>query len=113
MINVNNISFKYAGQRRLVFENFSLQLEENRIYGLLGKNGMGKSTLLYLIAGLLRPSKGTVSCDSVATYKREADTLQEIFLVPEEYALPSMSLEKYVCLMEDFYPRFSREVLEH
>ena len=53
MIDVKDISFKYAGQRRLVFDHFSLQLEDNRIYGLLGKNGMGKSTLLYLIAGLL------------------------------------------------------------
>ena len=112
MINVNNISFRYAGQKRLVFEDFSLQLEENRIYGLLGKNGMGKSTLLYLIAGLLRPCKGTVCCDSVATNKREAEMLQEIFLVPEEYDLPSMTLEKYVSLMEGFYPRFSREVLQ-
>ena len=112
MINVNNINFKYAGQKRLVFENFSLQLEENRIYGLLGKNGMGKSTLLYLIAGLLRPSKGTITCDSLTACKREAEMLQEIFLVPEEYDLPSMSLEKYISLMAGFYPRFSREVLE-
>ncbi|MBR1447625.1 MAG: ABC transporter ATP-binding protein [Prevotella sp.] len=112
MIEVSNMSFKYAGQKRQVFENFSLKLEANRIYGLLGKNGMGKSTLLYLIAGLLRPGKGAVCCDGIATYERRAETLQEIFLVPEEYDLPSMSLEKYVRLMEDFYPRFCREVLE-
>lgn len=35
MINVENISFKYKGQKALVFDGFSLQLEENRIYGLL------------------------------------------------------------------------------
>ena len=48
MIEVNNISFKYAGQKDLVFDDFSLKLEENNIYGLLGKNGTGKSTLLSL-----------------------------------------------------------------
>ena len=112
MIDIKSISFKYAGQKRLVFENFSLQLEANRIYGLLGKNGTGKSTLLYLIAGLLRPGKGTASCDGIATWQRQAETLQEIFLVPEEYDLPSMSLKKYVSLMEGFYPRFSHDVLE-
>ena len=58
MIEVNNISFKYAGQKDLVFDDFSLTLEQNNIYGLLGKNGTGKSTLLYLISGLLRPKKG-------------------------------------------------------
>ena len=76
MIEVNNISFKYAGQKDLVFDNFSLRLEENNIYGLLGKNGTGKSTLLYLIAGLLRAKKGTVSFDGVETYKRQPETLQ-------------------------------------
>ena len=112
MIEVSNMSFKYAGGSDLVFDDFSLRLEENNIYGLLGKNGTGKSTLLYLISGLLRPRKGTVCCDGVATYKRLPETLQEIFIVPEEFDLPYMSLEQYVRINEPFYPRFSREVLE-
>ena len=57
MIEVNNISFKYAGQKNLVFDDFSLTLKQDNIYGLLGKNGTGKSTLLYLISGLLRPKR--------------------------------------------------------
>ena len=66
MIEVSNISFKYAGQKAQVFEDFSLRLEANNIYGLLGKNGTGKSTLLYLVSGLLRPKKGAVRFDGVA-----------------------------------------------
>ena len=112
MINVNNISFKYAGQRNLVFDNFSLELEANNIYGLLGKNGTGKSTLLYLISGLLRAKKGTVSFDGIETKKRRPETLSEIFIVPEEFDLPAMSLNEYVRINEPFYPHFSREVLE-
>ena len=112
MIEVKNISFKYAGQKNLVFDDFSLTLEENNIYGLLGKNGMGKSTLLYLIAGLLRPKKGSVCFDGVETKLRKPETLQEIFIVPEEFDLPAMSLNQYVKINEPFYPRFSREVLE-
>lgn len=112
MIEVSNLSFKYPGQQEPVFTDFSLRLEQNKVYGLLGKNGTGKSTLLYLISGLLRPEAGSVCCDRVATYKRRVETLQEIFLVPEEFDLPSMSLEKYVKLNAPFYPRFSREVLE-
>ena len=83
MIDVQNISFKYKGQKALVFDGFSLQLEENRIYGLLGKNGTGKSTLLYLLSGLLRPVSGTVCCDSVAAYKRTPELLSDLFLVTE------------------------------
>ena len=111
MIEVSNISFKYAGQKDQVFDDFSLTLKQDNIYGLLGKNGTGKSTLLYLISGLLRPAKGSVCFDGVETRKRLPETLQEIFIVPEEFDLPTMSLEEYVKINEP-YPRFSREVLE-
>lgn len=113
MIDVKNITFKYAGQHRPVFEDFSLKLEENRIYGLLGKNGTGKSTLLYLVSGLLRPASGSVCCDSVATNKRQVDMLRNLFLVSEEFALPSIPLREFVRLNRPFYPCFSEEVMNH
>ena len=112
MIEVNHISFKYAGSKRLVFDDFSLRLEENRIYGLLGKNGTGKSTLLYLISGLLRPQSGSVSCDGVATDKRQPKTLRDIFFVTEEFEMPAIRLSEYVKLYKPFYPNFSDEVLQ-
>ena len=105
MIEANNISYRYAGQKDLVFDDFSLKLEANNIYGLLGKNGTGKSTLLYLISGLLRPKKGSVRFDGLETRLRKPETLQEIFIVPEEFDLPSMSLEQYVRINAPFYPR--------
>ncbi|MBO4607968.1 MAG: ABC transporter ATP-binding protein [Prevotella sp.] len=113
MIDVKNIQFKYAGQKEQVFDDFSLQLNENNIYGLLGKNGTGKSTLLYLIAGLLRPKKGSVSVNGYEAFERRPEMLEEIFIVPEEFDMPSMSLDQYVRINQPFYPRFSREVLQN
>ena len=112
MIEVKNISFKYAGGKHLVFDDFSLELKQDNIYGLLGKNGTGKSTLLYLISGLLRPKKGSVSFDGVETKLRKPEVLSEIFIVPEEFDLPAMSLNEYVKINRPFYPQFSMEVLE-
>ncbi|MBR6188005.1 MAG: ABC transporter ATP-binding protein [Prevotella sp.] len=112
MIEIKNMSFKYAGQKNLLFDHFNLRIGENKIYGLLGKNGTGKSTLLYLVAGLLRPTSGCVSVDGNDAYTRKAETLREIFLVPEEFDLPSMTLRRYVELNAPFYPRFSEERLE-
>ena len=112
MIEVKNISFKYAGQKDLVFDDFSLELKQDNIYGLLGKNGTGKSTLLYLISGLLRPKKGSVCFDGIETKLRKPEVLSEVFIVPEEFDLPAMSLNQYVKINEPFYPRFNREVLE-
>lgn len=113
MIQINNINFKYAGQKTPVFNDFSLSLEQNRIYGLLGKNGTGKSTLLYLISGLLRPKGGSIQTLGFEACKRNVEMLQEIFIVPEEFDLPAMSLDAYVRLYEPFYPKFNREVLDN
>ena len=113
MIDINNISFAYAGQKEKVFDHFSLQLNANNIYGLLGKNGTGKSTLLYLISGLLRPQKGTVTVDGMKSIDRRPEMLEEVFIVPEEFDLPAMTLDKYVSINEPFYPHFSREVLNN
>ena len=107
MIEIKNISFGYGGKFSSVFQDFSLSVESGRIYGLLGKNGTGKSTLLYLIAGLLRPSKGEISVQGLAPQRRLPETLQDIFIVPEEFELPKMSLEQYVRINAPFYPRFS------
>lgn len=112
MIDIQNISFRYAGGYQPVFQDFSVQLTENRIYGLLGKNGTGKSTLLYLIAGLLRPKEGHVLVDGMESFVRQPDMLREVFLVPEEFDLPGITLDQYVSINEPFYPRFSRDLLK-
>ena len=46
MIEVKNLVFSYPGSKHKVFDGLNLTLKENRIYGLLGKNGMGKSLSL-------------------------------------------------------------------
>ena len=112
MIQVKNITFAYPGTRKNVFADFSLELKENNIYGLLGKNGTGKSTLLYLITGLLRAKHGEVVVDGVCSNERNPNVLKDIFIVPEEFEMPNITLNAYVKLMEPFYPNFSREVLE-
>uniref|UniRef100_UPI003FF01BD9 ATP-binding cassette domain-containing protein n=1 Tax=Gemmiger formicilis TaxID=745368 RepID=UPI003FF01BD9 len=87
------------------------ELKENNIYGLLGKNGTGKSTLLYLISGLLRQQQGTVLVDGISAQDRKAEMLMDIFMVPEEFELPNVSLATYVKMNQEFYPNFSQEVL--
>lgn len=111
MIEINDITFRYPGTQNNVYEGFSLTLPESKVYGLLGKNGTGKSTLLYLISGLLRPSAGSVKVDGNEASRRLTDMLREVFIVPEEFALPRTTLDDYVLLNSRFYPRFSKDVL--
>ena len=111
MIEVKNLSFSYGRKKQKVFDDFSLTLSEGAVYGLLGKNGTGKSTLLYLMTGLLRPQGGKVFYKGIDVSLRYPLTLQDMFLVPEEFMLPSVSLRQYVKLNAPFYPRFSQEQL--
>lgn len=110
MLEIQDISYGYTKQTD-VLRDFSLTLREGGIYGLLGKNGTGKSTLLYLIMGLLRPRQGQVRFDGVDTSLRRPDTLSQMFIVPEEYDLPSIALGKYIAAVRPFYPQFSDETL--
>lgn len=111
MIDVRDLCFHYQGSKHQVFSHFALQLNPGRVYGLLGKNGTGKSTLLYLISGLLRPDSGTVTVNGMESRLRLPEMLQEVFIVPEEYAMPDMSFEAFADMMRAFYPHFSDDLL--
>ena len=110
MIDISNVTFEYC-KGKPVLKDFSLSFPQGGVYGLLGKNGTGKSTLLYLISGLLRPRHGEVRVDGMLSANRQPEMLREIFLVPEEYDLPSVSLKSYTRALKSFYPRFSDELL--
>ena len=109
MIKAENFSFIYPKSKLMVLHDFSFSLEAGRVYGLLGRNGAGKSTLLYLIAGLLTPKKGKIVFHDINVRSRLPMTLQDMFLVPEEFELPSIPLKKYIELNAPFYPNFSKE----
>lgn len=112
LITISDLTFDYGRKNRKVFDNFSLTFERGSIYGLLGKNGTGKSTLLYLMCGLLRARSGSITFAGSNVARRLPSVLSDIFIVPEEFDLPKVSFSSYVKANEVFYPKFSREVLD-
>ena len=59
IIQLENIVFSYAGGKP-VLDDLCFTLEEGTKLGLIGQNGSGKTTMLHIIMGLLRPSSGTI-----------------------------------------------------
>ena len=112
MFTINNLSFSYNKRNRNLFQDFSLELNVGNVYGLLGKNGAGKSTLIYLMTGLLTPQGGEVLFDGENVRRRLPKTMSDLFLVPEEFELPRLSLKKYISINAPFYPRFSMDNME-
>jgi len=111
MIKINDLSFYYKKKEPL-FTDFSLNLESGRIIGLLGKNGAGKSTLLGLIAGLIQPSQGEMNVNGFNPFKRNPNFLADIYLVPEEFSFPHISIDCYVKAFSPLYPSFDHEKLK-
>jgi ABC-2 type transport system ATP-binding protein len=107
MVNIQQLHFGY--RKRKVFTGLSLQLQPGHIYGLLGKNGTGKSTLLRNIAGLLFPDQGKIEVLGFTPGKRQPAFLQEVFMVPEEFYLPNILLKELVATLSPFYPRFNQQ----
>lgn len=78
-IQIQNAAFDYGGLA--VFQGLSLEIEAGRFCGLIGPNGVGKSTLLKLIGGLLRPSCGKIQ---IGDSREKRSLFQTAAYVPQE-----------------------------
>lgn len=108
MIRINDLNFGYSS-RQLLFKNLSMQLNAGHIYGLLGKNGAGKSSLLKNLAGLVYASSGKIEVMGHDPAKRQPSLLRQICFIPEEFYLPSVKIEAYVKTNATFYPNFDHK----
>lgn len=69
LLKVDNLSFRYRGGK-YIFDNVSFESYGGDVIGILGKNGVGKSTLLKVLMGLEKPNKGEIYIDAKKTSKR-------------------------------------------
>ena len=68
VIEFENVSLSYG--TRLILENINFKINEGEIFGMLGPNGVGKSTIFNLITGLINPGNGKIKItgEDVTTY---------------------------------------------
>jgi len=110
MIEIKNLGFSYGSTA--VLESISMTLEEGRIYGLLGENGVGKTTLLTLLCGLKKCGEGSISIDGKDPFRRDPSLLEEICYIPDEVAPVRDIAREWAKSCGTFRPRFSLEVFE-
>lgn len=107
MIKAENISYGYKSKHP-IFNDISLEIE-NGIYGLLGENGVGKTTLMSLLCGLLFPWKGACRINGRNVAERNPEVLSQYFFLQEEMQMPSESISQFASAHSIFYPHFNQD----
>ena len=109
MIQIKDLGFTYAkdgNAGNYVLKNISMNLEEGRIYGLLGENGVGKTTLLTLLCGLKKPQAGSIDIDGHDPFKREPSFLSDEYYLSDEVAGFNMTAIDYAVNYGKFWDGF-------
>ena len=104
MIRINDLGFSYG--EKPVLKHIGMNLEEGKIYGLLGENGVGKTTLLTLLSGLKKPQAGSIDIDSHNPFDREPSFLTEQFYLSDDVNAANMKASDYASNYGKFWEMF-------
>lgn len=105
LIKCNNLCKEFDNKK--ILKNVNLTIPKGKIIGLLGKNGMGKTTLLKLINDLLTPTSGEVLINGK---KPGINSKKIISYLPERtYLEKSMKISQILTFFNEFYDNFNKE----
>lgn len=115
MIELNNIFQHYSV--RPILKHISLQITPGECVGIVGPNGMGKSSLLNVLAGVVTPQKGTVTINGLVRKSSEAAELELrriVSYLPDKPYLPaSMQLRHFLVTIAELYEIPDERIFEH
>lgn len=106
MIEIKDLAFSYG--KTPILKSITTTLEEGRIYGLLGENGVGKTTLLTLLCGLKKVCSGSITTDGENPFDRTPTLLQNQFYLPDEVLPVAMKAECFAKERGAFWPDYDR-----
>lgn len=107
MIRIENLGFSYG--KVPVLKNITMNLEAGKIYGLLGENGVGKTTLLTLLCGLKKTTEGSITVDGIYPYSRKPELLSKQFYLADEMLTMPIRAADYAQMTGEFWPDYSQE----
>ena len=110
MIEIKGVSKRY--DKEDVLQNLNCTIKENCIYGLVGANGTGKSTLLRLLNGILIPDKGSIKIGKEKTFDNEKIKQNMVFIPDDLYFYPSYTLLDMAKFYQAMYKKFDMEYLK-
>ena len=93
-LKATNISFKYPSAKEYLLKDVNLELDKNKIMGLIGDSGSGKSTLCKILSGYVTNYEGSVTFDGNSLPKKGFKPVQLIYQHPEKVMNPKWKMEQ-------------------
>lgn len=107
VIKVSNLTKEY--EKHKVLDDISLTIEENKIYGLLGRNGAGKTTFLNLITNRIFPTSGSIEIDGEDVTENDSAIGKVYFMTEQDLYPQGMKVKDIFKWTREFYSNFSME----
>ena len=95
-INLKNVSFSYPGSTKKILNSFNIEIKKGDKIGIIGESGKGKTTLLNIILGLIKPTKGNIFLDKKVIDFDKYFWGDAVGYVPQEIFLLDNTIEKNI-----------------
>lgn len=108
VVEIKNLTHYYG--KKLVYENLSFNIQQGSIFGLLGKNGTGKTTTINILNGFLKPKSGKCMMFGEDSYNLSPATKARVgFLIEGHIQYDFMSIKQIEKFYSAFYPKWKKE----
>lgn len=107
MIEMYNLTKSFDSIKAV--DSVSVSIKENNVFGLIGTNGAGKSTVLRMVSGVLKPDEGTVTVDDMPVYENVEAKKQLFFIADEPYFFANANAKDMEHYYSNVYENFNKQ----
>lgn len=94
ILKAENVSFKYPSAKDYILKDINVELDSNKIIGLIGDSGSGKSTFCKILSGYIQKYEGTITLDGKPLPKKGFKPVQLIYQHPEKVMNPKWKMKQ-------------------
>ena len=95
-IDLKNINFRYSDSNPFILRDINLNIKKGTTIGLIGESGIGKTTLINIILGLIQPTKGSIHVDGISISENIKSWQSQIGYVPQNIYLADDTIKKNI-----------------